>query len=96
MTLPTDLSASRGQTKAQICPRAPIPDAIALCHNLVTLLKGPVSPALGHIRLLEGFLQFLAQSLALLSKDFHLLVGSPSIHCHRVFDLGVRGRQRRR
>lgn len=73
----------------------PVPDAIPLCHDLVPLLEGPVPPALGHIRLLEGFLQLLAQSLALLSKEFSLLVGSPGIHCHRVFDLlGSRGEQR--
>lgn len=73
----------------------PIPDAVPLRHDLVPLLEGPVSPALGHICLLEGFLQLLAQSLALLSKEFSLLVGSPGIHCHRVFDLvGSRGKQR--
>lgn len=73
----------------------PIPDAVPLGHDLVPLLEGPVPPALGYIRLLEGFLQLLAQSLALLSKDFSLLIGSPGIHCHCVFDLlGVRGKQR--
>lgn len=86
LTLPIDFSASQG---------LPIPDAITLCHDLVTLLEGPVPPALGHIRLLQGFLQLLAQSLALLSKDFYLLVGSPSIHCHCVFDLGAGKRQSR-
>ena len=66
---------------------APIPDAVALSHDLVPLLECPVPPALGHVRLLEGFLQLLAQSLALLSKDFSLLVGSPGVHRHCVFDL---------
>lgn len=78
-------------------PRCPVPDAVSLRHDFVPLLEGPVPPALGHIRLLEGFLQLLAQSLALLSKDFGLLVGPPSVHCHCVFDLmGMEGKQRGR
>lgn len=66
---------------------APIPDAVPLSHDLVPLLECPVPPALGHVCLLEGFLQLLAQSLALLSKDFGLFVGPPGVQCHCVFDL---------
>lgn len=68
-------------------PAQSLPDAVTLCHNLVPLLKGPVPPALGHVCFLEGFLQLLAQGLTLFSEDFHLFVGSPSIHGHCVFDL---------
>lgn len=91
VTLPTDLSTQEHPYQMLSRPRAPLPDAVTLCHNLVPLLKGPVPPALGHICFLEGFLQLLAQCLTLLSKDFHLFVGSPSIHGHRVFDLRERG-----
>lgn len=55
---------------------AGIPDAFSLCHNLVSLLEGPVPTALGHLSLLHSLLQFLRHGLTLLPQHLNLFIGT--------------------
>lgn len=64
-----------------------LPYALPLCHYLVPLLEGPVTPTLGHLGLLQGFLQLLGDGLTLLPQHINLLVGSLHVQSGRVLFL---------
>ncbi len=57
------------------------PYALSLCYDLVSLLEGPVSAALGHFCLLHSLLELLRNGLALLPQNLQLL--TDTLHVQR-------------
>lgn len=77
----------RGITGCCHCVYSPY--ALSFCYDLVSLLEGPVSAALGHFCLLHRLLELLRNGLALLPKHLQLL--TDTLHVQRRAVLLLQG-----